>query len=134
MRVLVNIDVDDLERAIRFYTSAFGMQCNRRLFHGSVAELVGSSAKVYLLLKPAGTTASSSAHEVRHYARHWTPVHLDFEVMDIAAAVSSAVVAGATVEGDIQCFAWGRHAQLSDPFGNGFCIVQFSPEGYSAAE
>ena len=30
MRFLVNVDVDDLERATRFYTGAFGLRPGRR--------------------------------------------------------------------------------------------------------
>jgi catechol 2,3-dioxygenase-like lactoylglutathione lyase family enzyme len=37
MHLLVNVDVDDLERAIVFYTAALGLRVARRLFDGSVA-------------------------------------------------------------------------------------------------
>lgn len=134
MQVLVNIDVNDIDRAIEFYTTAFDLQCARRLFEGTVAELVGASAKLYLLSKSAGTAASSYAKDLRHYSRHWTPVHLDFVVPDIAAAVTSAVAAGATLEQGITSYAWGQHAELSDPFGHGFCLVQFDAQGYSTMQ
>lgn len=133
MQLIVNIDVDDLDRAIAFYTAAFDLRCERRLFEGSVAELVGASSTIHLLLKPAGTRASSATNERRHYARHWTPVHLDFEVSDMAAAVTRAVTAGATLEREVQEFDWGQHAELRDPFGHGVCLVRFSPQGYSVA-
>lgn len=87
-RLLVNIDVDDLEKAIRFYT------------------------------------------EARHYQRHWTPVHLDFAVDDLEPAVRRAQVAGARVEDAITEHAWGCMALLSDPFGHGFCLLQFKGRGY----
>jgi len=35
VQLLVNIDVDDLDRAIDFYTSALDLKCERRLFEGS---------------------------------------------------------------------------------------------------
>ncbi|WP_068830584.1 VOC family protein [Pseudomonas sp. BMS12] len=133
MQLLVNIDVDDLERAIHFYTSAFDLVCQRRLFAGSVAELVGAGCSLHLLAKPAGTAGAHGITQVRQYNRHWTPVHLDFTVPDIAAAVQRAVAAGAVLETQIQSCDWGRHAQLSDPFGHGFCLVEFSPQGYAAA-
>jgi len=132
LQLIVNIDVDDLDRAIDFYTAAFDFRCERRLFEGSVAELIGASSKIHLLFKPTGTRASSGTNEVRHYARHWTPVHLDFEVSDIATAVARAVMAGATLERDVQDFVWGQHAELRDPFGHGVCLVRFSPQGYAA--
>ena len=49
MELLVNVDVDDLERAIEFYGGALGLRLGRRLFGGSVAEMLGGSSKIYLL-------------------------------------------------------------------------------------
>src|SRR5262245_34666110 len=94
--LLVNIDVDDLEKATRFYCEGLGLRVGRR-FDGWT-ELVGSSAPVYLLPKPAGTRASPASADTRDYRRHWTPVHLDFVVDDIDAAMARAKAAGATVE------------------------------------
>ena len=130
-RVLVNIDVDDLERAIEFYTHALGLSLQRRLFKGSVAEMSGASSRIYLIAKPADGAAFPGARAVRDYSRHWTPVHLDFEVEDVAAAVDRALAAGATLEGDVQSFSWGRQATLSDPFGHGFCLLQVTGQGYT---
>ena len=130
MQLLVNVDVDDLERAIEFYTAAIGLRLARRLFDGSVAELAGASSKIYLMAKPAGSSTSLGASSVRKYHRHWTPVHLDFEVNDVSAAVERAVAAGGKLEGEIQSFSWGQQATLSDPFGHGFCLLQFNSRGY----
>jgi predicted enzyme related to lactoylglutathione lyase len=132
MELLVNVDVDDLERAVEFYTAAVGLRAERRLFDGSVAEMVSASAKVYLMAKAAGSSTSLRASTVRDYGCHWTPVHLDFVVDDVSAAVERAVAAGATLEGEIQSFVWGRQATLSDPFGHGFCVLQFNEQGYDA--
>lgn len=132
MQILVNVDVDYLDRAIAFYTIALGLRVERRLFDGSVAEMTGASSKIYLMAKPAGSLPSPGATSVRDYRRHWTPVHIDFEVDDVAAAVERAVGAGAKLEGGIQSFSWGRQATLSDPFGHGFCVLQFSSRGYDA--
>jgi predicted enzyme related to lactoylglutathione lyase len=57
---LVNIDVDDLDRAIEFYTSAFDFEIDRR-FGTDAVELVGGSSPIYLLNKAAGTAATASA-------------------------------------------------------------------------
>jgi len=132
MRLLVNVDVDDIDRAIGFYHAAFGLDPGRRLFDGSVAEMVGASATIYLLSKPAGTMPASEVNAGRNYRRHWTPVHIDFEVEDIARAVERAVEAGAKLEDPPHSFSWGKLAMLSDPFGHGFCFVQFSDDGYNA--
>jgi predicted enzyme related to lactoylglutathione lyase len=132
MQLLVNVDVDDIEGAIEFYRAAFGLQLGRRLFGGSVAEMLGASSMIYLLAKPAGTLPWRQASSARDYHRHWTPVHLDFEVADIDAAVERAVAAGARLENEPRSFNWGRLAMLSDPFGHGFCLLQFTDRGYYA--
>jgi predicted enzyme related to lactoylglutathione lyase len=132
MQLLVNVDVDDIERGIEFYRAAFCLHLGRRLFGGSVAEMIGATSTIYLLEKPAGSPASRQATSVRDYHRHWTPVHLDFEVDDIRAAVERAVAAGARLEDQPGPFAWGRLAMLSDPFGHGFCLLQFTDRGYDA--
>jgi predicted enzyme related to lactoylglutathione lyase len=132
MQLLVNVDVDDIDRAIEFYRAAFGLHLGRRLFGGSVAEMLGASSMIYLLAKPAGTLPWRQAASARDYHRHWTPVHLDFEVVDIDAAVERAVAAGARLENEPRSFNWGRLAMLSDPFGHGFCLLQFTDRGYDA--
>jgi uncharacterized glyoxalase superfamily protein PhnB len=129
MDLLINVDVDDLSKAIAFYQRAIGLQIGRRL--GSFAvEMLGSSSAVYLLLRPDGTRSSAGTNDVRRYRRHWTPVHLDFVVPEIDAAVNRALDAGATIEGDIQTHSWGRIAQMADPFGHGICFIQFLGRGY----
>ena len=95
-----------------------------------MVELVGASARIYLLLKAAGTVPFADAPAGRDYARHWTPVHLDFEVADLDAAVQRALDAGARLEGGIVTRKWGRMANLSDPFGHGLCLLQFLGRGY----
>ncbi len=129
MDLLVNIDVDDLARAIAFYQQAAGLRVGRR-FGAFGVELLGSSSAVYLLAKPAGTRASTATEEVRRYRRHWTPVHLDFVVPAIEAAVRRAVEAGATIEGEIESHKWGRIAHMADPFGHGLCFIEFHGRGY----
>jgi predicted enzyme related to lactoylglutathione lyase len=127
--VLINIDVDDLERACRFYGEVFGLRVGRRL-SGQVVEMLGAGSAIYLLLKAAGTPATTHAAATRTYDRHWTPVHLDFVVDDVDATVSRAVAAGAKLEDPATTHIWGRIAHLSDPFGHGICILQFLNRGY----
>ncbi|HEY1371524.1 MAG TPA: VOC family protein [Candidatus Binatia bacterium] len=128
MDFLLNIDVDDLEKAARFYTSAFGLKLGRRFAFGT--ELLGGPAPIYLLQKSSGTPASASTPQRRTYQRHWTPVHLDFVTDDIDASVARAVSAGAMVEKAVATYQWGKLALLADPFGHGFCFVQFLGRGY----
>jgi predicted enzyme related to lactoylglutathione lyase len=122
--LLVIIDVPDLESATAFYTRAFDLTVGRGLGEGSV-ELLGSGPPIFLLAKPEGSRATPTSTDRRRYRRHWTPVHLDFVVVDLDAAIAQAEAAGAKVETPIRTAAWGRIAVLSDPFGNGFCILQF---------
>jgi len=132
VELLINIDVDNLDRAIEFYQRACGLRLNRRLFGNTVAEMLGAAAPIVLLAKSPGSQASSNSRQVRDYQRHWTPVHLDFVVDDLDVALESAAAAGAIIESMPQSFTWGRLALLSDPFGNGFCFLQWSAGGYDA--
>lgn len=128
MELLANIDVEDLDAATTFYCRGLGLTIGRRFGPGAV-ELLGASSPIYLLEKPAGSAATCTGHE-RDYARHWTPVHLDFVVPDIHAACARAVAAGATLETEVRTHIWGHIAGLSDPFGNGFCLIQLLNRGY----
>jgi catechol 2,3-dioxygenase-like lactoylglutathione lyase family enzyme len=127
VNLLINIDVEDLDKGTRFYCEALGLRIGRR-FDGWV-ELVGAGAPVYLLPKAAGTEAFPKG-EKRTYERHWTPVHLDFVVPDIGEALRRALAAGAALERDVTNHAYGKLALLADPFGNGFCLIEFSGRGY----
>ena len=127
MRVIASIDVDDLDAAVAFYVSGLGFVERRRLFEDTACELSAGSSLVYLVAEPAGSAAFPGGTESRRYSRHWTPVHLDIVVPDLDAAVARAVAAGATLERPARPEGTWREAQLSDPFGNGFCLLQDGP-------
>ena len=93
---IVNIDVPDLAAAEAFYLAAFGLRIGRRLGTGAV-ELLGGPTPLYLLQNEAGSAATEDG-DVRDYERHWTPLHLDWVVEDIDAALMRAVAAGAMLE------------------------------------
>jgi len=133
MDLLINIDVPDLDAAIEFYGKGMGLTPARRLFEGTVAEMTGAPAPIYLMEKEAGTPPASTVPQGRDYRRHWTPTHLDFVVEDLDAALSRALSAGARLEGNVETFNWGRQAVMSDPFGNGVCLVQWLNRGYDEA-
>ncbi|HEX3853771.1 MAG TPA: VOC family protein [Polyangiaceae bacterium] len=128
-RVLLNLDVDDLERAVVFYTHALALHVGRR-FDGAFVELLGAEAPIYLLLKAASSEPFEGAEQLRRYTRHWTPLHMDFVVADLDAAVTRALAAGAVLEAPPSQHAYGRLALLHDPFGHGFCLLQFEGKGY----
>jgi lactoylglutathione lyase len=129
MDLLINIDVDDLPRAIAFYEQAIGVHIGRR-FGAAGAEMLGASSPIYLLVKAQGSKPSAASDDVRLYCRHWTPVHLDFVVPDIAAAISRVLAAGGTQESEIETHNWGRIAHMADPFGHGICLIEFLNRGY----
>ena len=130
-KLLINLDVDDIERAVRFYTEGVGLRLGRR-FDDAFVELLGGEAPIYLLKKAAGTPAATTTQARRDYSRHWTPLHLDFVVSDLDEAVARATSAGATLESPPSDHAYGRLALLSDPFGHGFCFLEFRGKGYDA--
>lgn len=127
MDLLVNIDVPDLARAKAFYTQAFGLTPTRRFGEGGV-ELTGLPVRLYLLVKPEGSVGAGD--DLRRYDRHWTPVHLDIVVQDLAQALPRALAAGAVLETGPRTESWGRIAVLSDPFGHGLCLIEFLNRGY----
>jgi len=123
------IDVPDLDAAIAFYTRALGLRPGRR--NGPHwAELLGAGCPIDLLPTEAGSEASPGSAALRDFGRHWTPVHLDLAVPDLRAALRRAEDAGARLERPIVTRKWGRMANLADPFGHGFCLLQFEGRGY----
>jgi predicted enzyme related to lactoylglutathione lyase len=128
-RVLINIDVDDLHKAAEFYCKAFGLHVGRR-FGVDAVEILGATSPIYLVVKPNGTVASATSRHLRSYARHWTPIHLDFVVDEIEGAIDRARNAGARLEGPVRTNSFGRIAMLADPFGHGVCLIEFIGKGY----
>ena len=121
--VSVSIDVPDMERGVRFYSEAFGFAKVAEPYPGVIVMRAGDST-ITLLVKREGSTPSPDATDTRRYDRHWTPVHLDFHVDDMDAALARALKAGARKE---QFFAHPEHgsaAFCADPFGHGFCLLE----------
>ncbi len=128
MNIIINIDVPELDRAVRFYTQALGLTHTRTL-DDDTAELTGASATIYLLCKGAGTGAVKSPPIPRDYQRHWTPVHFDLVVPDVDEAAARALAAGARSETGHIDWRGSRCLSFSDPFGHGFCFIQFERDG-----
>ncbi len=129
--LLINIDVPDIAAAERFYTRALGLTPARRL-GDDIVELDGCEAPIYLIAKPAGSAIGPGGGDFRRYNRHWTPVHPDFSVTNLDDAIALAIAAGAVQEGETLDLAYGRQAMFADPFGNGFCLIEFNEQGYDA--
>jgi catechol 2,3-dioxygenase-like lactoylglutathione lyase family enzyme len=130
MELRICIDVDDLERGIAFYTQGLGLTLTRRLGQ-DWAELIGAPSPIDLLAQASGSRPlGNQSPAERSYARHWTPVHLDFVVSDLDEAVQRLLTAGAMLERPVQERRWGRMANLADPFGHGLDLLEFKGRGY----
>lgn len=127
--ILINIDVPDIEAAEGFYCHAFDLKVGRR-FDKDFVELLGLPSPIYLLKKASGTPVNPQGEQNRDYSRHWTPVHLDIVVNDIESATEQVLEAGAIQESPIKQQKYGKLAMFADPFGHGFCLIQFTGRGY----
>ena len=120
--VHVYIEIDDLERGIAFYVDGLGLSVKRRLTERWV-ELAGAQMPIHLLARPEPEFETGEHVLHKEFSRHWTPVHLDFVVSDLEAAVERAVRAGATLERHVDHPGFWQMAALADPFGNGFDLI-----------
>jgi uncharacterized glyoxalase superfamily protein PhnB len=123
MEVHVYIGVTNLQRGIEFYTQGLGLRLRRRLSADWV-ELEGGCVPIFLDVvsdRPA------------NFSGPWT-VHLDFVTDALEAAVRQAQAAGAVLDRDLQERQWGRMANMTDPFGNSFDLIEFAPGGYDSIE
>ena len=130
MKMLINIDVPELGPAIDFYSAALSLSLSR-IIDEDVAELTGASSTLYLLRNAVGSHPVKSYSAVRQYTRHWTPVHVDFVVDDIEEAAKRAINAGALQESECVHWKGSKCLSFSDPFGHGFCLIEFTGETYS---
>ena len=121
--VEVCVDMPDLGEGRRFYQAAFGL-LEESSPVSNVVVLAADNVRICLLHRAEGSRASTTADGTRSFGRHWTPVHLDFRVTDIRAALQRALEAGAVAESEIQTDEHGSWVTCADPFGNGFCFIQ----------
>ena len=119
----VSIDVPHLAQGVAFYCAAFGFSKTSEPVPG-VAVLHGLNIELCILEKPAGSKPSPNTSDRRRYERHWTPVHLDFHVEDLQLALERAEAHGATREQVFENPEHGSAVFCSDPFGNGFCLLE----------
>jgi catechol 2,3-dioxygenase-like lactoylglutathione lyase family enzyme len=84
--VSICVDVPDLKAATAFYCDALGCSIDKE--QASHNTLFVGGTTLHLMLKEGGTDATGTGSCIRTYERHWTPVHLDFAVDDVDAAVS----------------------------------------------
>ncbi len=122
-KISVCIDVSEMEKAIQFYTKALGCKLVQK--KAQYTELLADGLTIYLGENEAGTNPLINGKASRNYERHWTPVHLDVHVSDIDSCVSKVIELGGIKEGD-KSGDWGSVVFCADPFGNGFCVMQYN--------
>lgn len=119
----ISIDVPNLAEGVRFYSEAFGFSKAAEPVPDVVVMKLGATT-VCLLQKVAGSEPSPRTQDVRRYERHWTPVHLDIHVDDLAQARERVVRAGGIEEQVFMNPEHGSAAFCADPFGHGFCLIE----------
>ena len=103
-----------------------------RIHRLALALLEGANLPVFLLANRPPVADLGSRQAQRSYERHWTPVHLDFIVSDLDATVARLTGLGGSLDRDVKLREYGRIANMADPFGNGFDLIEFSGAGYDA--
>jgi len=88
------IEVTDAARGIAFYCDGLGLTVKRR-FGPRWIELAGANLPVFLLADRPPVADLGTTEVSRSYARHWTPVHLDFIVDGLDATVARLIALGA---------------------------------------
>ncbi|WP_126452473.1 VOC family protein [Sulfuriflexus mobilis] len=119
--ISISIDVSDMEKAVLFYTKALG--CTELRAGEDTTKLKAENVRIYLLKKESGSNPLINGTSSRNYERHWTPVHLDFNVVEIEKIASLVKEYGGIIEGS-ESGDWGAVEFCADPFGNGFCLCQ----------
>jgi predicted enzyme related to lactoylglutathione lyase len=114
----ISIDVEDVDRAVDFYRDALGL---RMIGKGDGWATMALGEQTFFLGLPWG----SDGRIERDHRRHWTPVHLDFVVDDFDATLERAIKAGAKLDRPVlRRSDLGDMANMSDPSGNGFDLIQ----------
>jgi predicted enzyme related to lactoylglutathione lyase len=125
------IEVRELEQGIDFYCRRLGLGLKRRLSRAWV-ELSGANLPIFLLANGPSVANLGRVTAPRIFERHWTPVHLDFIVTDLDRVVAQLTKLSGSLDRDIQVCEYGRIANMADPFGNRFDLIEFCGSGYDA--
>ncbi|HUL10117.1 MAG TPA: VOC family protein [Candidatus Acidoferrum sp.] len=125
------IEVAEAARGIEFYCEGLGLTLKRRLSPRWI-ELAGADIPIFLLADRPAVADLGTVTAARSFQRHWTPVHLDFIVTDLDGTVSRLTRLGGSLDREIKTREYGRIANMADPFGNGFDLIEFSGSGYDA--
>jgi catechol 2,3-dioxygenase-like lactoylglutathione lyase family enzyme len=122
MSYSATIDVPDLEAGVAFYAGLFGFTETARPLP-TLAVLDADGQSLLIFQKNTGTHPVKNSEITRDYARHWTPVHLDFHVADVKAILPELSRLGRTLEEFHEFPGRPPVAFCADPFGHGFCLI-----------
>ena len=128
-RALINIDVPELQPAIDFYEAAVGMQLERVL-DDDVAELTYGSSIIYLLCKADGSGATpgiATSAVLRVTGRPCTSTSsstTSTKPWPARPPQAPSAKASVSIGGAPKCVTF------SDPFGHGFCLIEFAGDRY----
>jgi predicted enzyme related to lactoylglutathione lyase len=123
------VEVTEAAQGIQFYCEGLGLTVKRRLSPRWI-ELAGANVPIFLLANRPASADLGRVTAARNFERHWTPVHLDFIVTDLDRVVSRLTALGGSLDREIKTREYGRIANMADPFGNGFDLIEFSGSGY----
>lgn len=123
MKLTVNIDVPTIAEGAAFYGDVFGFAEVARP-HESYAVLESEGVRIGLMAKAEGSSPAPGSDSTRSYARHWTPVHIDFHVSSFDATLEKIEHAGGKAEQVHRREGFPPIAFCCDAFGNGFCLAQ----------
>jgi len=127
------IEVPSLDDGLKFYCEGLGLQLKRR-FSRTWIELAGANVPIFLLGDRGDLADLGTRSVARDWQRHWTPVHLDFIVKNLDEVLARLLALGARLDRSVKQREYGRIANMADPFGNGFDIIEFNPYGYNAVK
>lgn len=131
IRVHAYIEVTTAEQGLAFYCDGLGLSVKRQ-YSPRWIELAGASTPVFLLVSRTPTVDLGDRTAERDYDRHWTPVHLDFIVDDLDAVLARLLERGGRLDRPVKPRDYGRIANMADPFGNGFDLIEFSGADYDS--
>lgn len=122
LAINLSIDVPDLSAGLAFYGGVFGLSEVARPF-ATMAVLDGGNLKICMHEKAEASESSPGSGARRAYARHWTPVHMDFHVPRLRPLLDAIRAGGGSVEQEFHGHGPRPTAFCCDPFGNGFCVI-----------
>lgn len=131
LQVHAYIEVTSAKAGLDFYCGGLGLTLKRQ-YSPRWLELTGAGTPLFLLAEQTLVADLGRTTATRDYTRHWTPVHLDFITDDLAGTLERLMAHGATLDRAVKQRDYGRIANMADPFGNGFDLIEFSGSGYDA--